>query len=136
MRIIIDCTKSSGLKELQKLGASLDSECREIVCVNLLSSFKISEHKSIIDMLHKKIRIGGTLVIEDFDLRTISRRFYRDEVTINFVNSAIFGESANLKSIVDMDYIEENINNKNFVVSEKSYIGDEGRFIIKIKREQ
>ena len=135
MKIKIDCTEQLGLKKMQILKQALSSECTEIVCINLFSSFPLADHPSIMKLLESKMRIGGVLIFEDFDLRTISRRFYRDEISVSFANSAIFGEHANLKSIVDMDSIEENLN-INYTVLEKSYLGDQGRFTLKARREQ
>tara|TARA_R110002167_G_scaffold70964_1_gene200400 strand:- start:949 stop:1356 length:408 start_codon:yes stop_codon:yes gene_type:complete len=135
LKIKIDCTDQLGLKKMSVLNKALDAECTEIICINVLSSFSTLELPSIMKLLQSKIRIGGTLIVEEFDFRTISRRFYRDEITTEFANSAIFGNSATLKSIVDMDAVSSCLN-ADFKISEISYLGDQGRFILKTRREQ
>ena len=83
-----------------------DSEAREIICEDFLSSFPLSDVPNVLNLIVQKLRMGGKLAITEKDFKLISLGIHRESVDLSMTNAAIFEDNASLKSILTCELVE------------------------------
>ena len=87
----------------------VDSEAREIVCENFLSSFSPDELDKLLDIILSKLRISGSLIIKDHDFELICNSMFTGSLTLEQSNSLVFSGGSLIKSMTSLELIEEKI---------------------------
>jgi hypothetical protein len=119
-----DFKKTAEVKVLGVLAD--DSECTNIVFDNVLSKYPISELQSNIQLAITKLRIGGTLLINDIDFDMLVYLYRKSPNIVDLNNSmANFG---GFKSFLTNDLISEIMKNyPELKIQSSSFTGIEFR---------
>lgn len=83
-----------------------DSEAREIICEDFLSSFPIGDVPNVLNLIVQKLRLGGRLAICEKDFKLISLAIHRESVDLSAINAAVFEDGASLQSILTCELVE------------------------------
>lgn len=79
------------------------SECRLLVCDNFFSTCKPEHFRDVLAHLVSKIRLGGVLQINTFDIPRLSREMTKGNITLNDFNNFIFSDIQQCRSF-GIDY--------------------------------
>ena len=109
----------------------LDSEATSIVCDNFLRTFKYQEIPELIQLIIKKLRINGELVIRDIDVDLVSRHVLNQSTNLSMINEICKGNS---KSFLICEAVEELLSG--LEVTAKQYDENTMTFVIKARRVQ
>jgi hypothetical protein len=112
------------------------NECTEIYGPNILDYIHISSFNAVIDHYISKLRHGGRLILGGTDIRDISKKIIKDDITLADVNFLLYGPApfnwlakCGAHTMHDVTTIlkEKNLE----IISQKC---DELKFIIEAKR--
>jgi len=97
MKVYLGADSKNGYEDIPNfalLGQRvLDAEALEIYCDKFLSRFSFSEVPKVLELILKKLRIGGVLRVEENDFQSISRQIFREETPIDVINNHVFPTS-------------------------------------------
>jgi len=112
-----------------------DSEAKTLVCDFFLSGFEKRDVDKVLSLILKKIRIGGTLVINDFDFQELFSKAQELANPLQPLNNVLASKTKMLKSFLDLDEVKSYItqNAPNF---ESQIEGlNNGTFTISLQRK-
>lgn len=113
----------------------LDGEAKLIVVNNFLCSFNISEIRQAIELIIKKIRIGGELVIIEQDIDLLAMKYFRDEISIEYFNTLLFKiPQMSVKSILTSQFIKTFISASSLKIEEESFDENLCSYTIKARK--
>ena len=137
MRVYLGADERQGYKPCANVAALsqqiLDAEATEIYCDKFLSRHELQDVPKVIELICKKIRMNGLLIIHDNDFGLISRQIFRDEVELNIMNSHIFpsGSKELIKCMLDLQYVQKLLP-PNFELSKANYSSH--TFLLELRR--
>ena len=79
------------------------SECRLLVCDNFFSTCKPEHFRDVLSHLMTKIRMGGVLQINTFDITRLSREMTKGNITLKEFNDFVFSDIQQCRSF-GVDY--------------------------------
>ena len=111
----------------------LDAEATEIYCDKFLSRNEFDDVPKVLELICKKIRNNGLLIIHDNDFGLISRQIFREEVGLDIMNSHVFpsGSKGVVKCMLDLEYVQKLLST-NFELSKANY--GSHTFLLELRR--
>jgi hypothetical protein len=137
MRVYLGADKRQGYKPCANVAALsqqiLDAEATEIYCDKFLSRHELQDVPKVIELICKKIRMNGILIIHDNDFGLISRQIFRDETGLDIMNSHVFpsGSKGVIKCMLDLQYVQKLLP-PNFELSKANYSSH--TFLLELRR--
>ena len=97
----------------------LDTEANEIVCDGFLGNFSAAELPQALEIICKKIRLNGELVIKDLDIDLVAKHLSRQEMSATDINNHVL-QTRSLKSFLTLEDVEKIIPD-NLQISSKGF---------------
>lgn len=112
-----------------------DSEVKTLICDFFLSCFERGDVEKVLSLVLKKVRIGGTVVINDFDFQELFSKSQQLEKPLDSLNNILASKTKMVKSFLDLEGIKDHIVQigPGFKSQEEHF--NNGTFTIKIVRK-
>jgi hypothetical protein len=115
-----------------------DAEATYIACEFFLSTFKFTELSKLLSLIFSKVRIGGQVLISDYDWYSIADQIYKG-ASIEDINTMIFNKQSEtaktdpiFKSCLTIEEVVKCVPD-NFSELHKQFYGD--TFILTLERK-
>ena len=130
-----DTIMRDGFKQFSDIGSFSrsveDSESTELVCDFFLSAFEYKDVEKVISLVLRKIRMGGKLVIEDFDFPMLFR-VMKDLDELAVLNKVVSSKTKFVKSFLGLNEVQKHIPD-NFETKIRQY--KDGTFLLELERK-
>lgn len=113
----------------------MDTEATEITSNGFLSSFEYHNIPRVAEIIKNKARIGCVITIIEPDFYLISKKVFRQEISLEDVNSNVF-MSGSIKSMLTFEHADQLFSGENFQVVSKSFDDNLCRFIFQVRRNK
>ena len=109
-----------------------DAECTEIIVENSICYLPHDHIVNVVAHWVSKLRHKGTLIITDFDIREVVKRYLAGSINLEQFNEIAFGRGHTKKNGIDMNLITKILQHLNMQIVSKKI--DYSRFTIVARR--